>query len=159
MAEYAVAGNTRQCAASGRALIPGEKYFGVLLDEAGAYIRKDYASEHWPGPPSEYLAFWFGKVPPAGPAKKPPVNDEHLLGLLNQTAERPDRAVLRYALALLLLRRKRLKFEDTLRNAGGEQIVLRDAQTGTKYTVPDPKPSDAEVEAVQKDVLKAMGWE
>jgi hypothetical protein len=158
MAEYAVAANTRVCAATARPLLPGEKYFGVLLDDAGTYRRHDYAADAWPGPPADCVAFWMGKVPPAGPAKKPPVNDEHLLGLLNQTADRPDRGVLRYAVALLLLRRKRLKFEDTARSTAGDILVLRDAKTGTKYTVPDPKPTDAEVEAVQQDVMKAMGW-
>lgn len=159
-ADYAIAANTRTCAGTGRALQPGEKYFGVLVEEGGAYSRRDYSAAAWAGPPAGFVAFWAGRVPPAGPAKRPPVNDEHLLGLLNQSAGHPERAVLRLAVALLLLRRKRLKFEDAARGPdGGELLIMRDAKTGAKFSVPDPKPTDAEVAAVQQDVLKAMGWD
>ena len=66
MTEYQIQPNTRRCAVSGRELKPGERYFSVLLDEAGKFVRKDYGAEAWQGPPADAFSFWAGRVPAAG---------------------------------------------------------------------------------------------
>ena len=50
MTPYQIQGPARQCAATGRELRPGERFYSVLLDEAGQFVRKDYAADAWPGP-------------------------------------------------------------------------------------------------------------
>ena len=58
MTDYQIQPNTRHCAATGRELRPGEKFYSVLLQEGGKLIRHDYAAEAWHGPPEEVRAPW-----------------------------------------------------------------------------------------------------
>jgi hypothetical protein len=45
MTEYQIQPLTRRCASSGRELQPGERFFTVLRDEGGQFVRQDYSAE------------------------------------------------------------------------------------------------------------------
>jgi hypothetical protein len=160
--EIKIQGPTRVCAATGRPLQPGDRFVAALTDDAGKYVRRDYAADAWPGPPPGTVAFWAGRVPATDTPRKPTVNDglladwfHHLAG-----ATEPDRVRFRYVVALLLMRRKRLKFEDVRRSSDGSAVlVVRDAKGGGRYELPDPRLTEAEVEAVQAEVFRVLGWE
>jgi hypothetical protein len=160
MAEYDIAAPSRACTATGRELAAGEPFVAVLLDEAGKFVRKDYAAAAWPGPPDRYVAFWTGKVPPADRPRKPTFNDDLLVEWFQHLAGNPDpaRQNIRYVVALLLMRRKRLKFEDVRRQNGADVLVLRDARSGARHEIADPRLSEAEIVAVQDEVFQALGW-
>ena len=153
---------TRRCYATGRVLAAGERVYSALADDGGLLVRRDYAADAWPGPPADAVAHWAGRVPASTAAKKPTFNDGLLLDCFHHLGGRPDpdRAAFRYVVALLLMRRKRLKFEDVRTLPGGESVlVLRDAAGGGRHEVPDPKLSDAQLDAVQADVFQLLGWE
>ncbi|CAN5569969.1 hypothetical protein BH11PLA2_BH11PLA2_36200 [soil metagenome] len=160
MADFEVAAPSRQCAVSGRELKPGERITSVLTDENGTFVRRDYAVEAWPGPPEQAVAYWSGVVPDSGKPRKPVYNDDLLLDLFRHLAESddPQRVNFRYVVALLLMRRKRLKFEDVKRTDGPDVLILRDAKAGTRHEVQDPRLSDDAVAAVQDEVFSALGW-
>src|SRR5262245_33614065 len=63
MAEYDIQGPTRVCAATGRELKPGDRFHGVLFEEAGKLVRRDYCDEGWAGPPEGHLAHWVSRIP------------------------------------------------------------------------------------------------
>ncbi|HVS35560.1 MAG TPA: hypothetical protein VMS17_08260 [Gemmataceae bacterium] len=161
MTEYQIQPNTRRCALSGRELQPGERYFSVLRDEGGKFVRMDYAAEAWQGPPADAFSFWSGRVPAAGARKRPPIDDDMLLDCLQRLEGRTDPAGenFRYVLALLLMRRKRLKFEEARHEDGREILVLRCGRTGARHEVADPHLGDEEMATVQDDVFQALGWE
>jgi hypothetical protein len=161
MPDYDIAAPTRRCAATGRELNPGDRYYGVLTAADGKFVRTDFAADAWHGPPDGTIAFWAGRIPPGDRPRRPTFNVEHLAGLFAQLAgaDDPTRVNLRYALALLLMRRKRLKFEDLRRSPGGDVLVLRDAKTGAKHEVADPRLTEAEIAAVQDEVFRQLGWE
>ena len=48
-----------------------------------------------------------------------------------------------------LMRRKRLKFEDVKRQNQTDLLVLRDARTGTRHEIADPRLTEGEIVAVQ----------
>ena len=87
MAEYDIQGPTRVCTATGRQLKPGDRFYGLLIEECGKLVRKDFAAEAWPGPPEGHLAYWVGKVPVDDKPRKPVVNDELLLDCFDRLKE------------------------------------------------------------------------
>ena len=111
MTEYQIQPNTRRCAVSGRELKPGERYFSVLHDEAGKFVRKDYGAEAWQGPPADAFSFWAGRVQAAGARTPPPIDDDMLLECFQRLEGRTEPAGenFRFVLALLLMRRKQLQ--------------------------------------------------
>ena len=161
MTEYQIQPATRRCTSSGRELLPGERYFSVLLDQGVRFVRYDYAAEAWSGPPEGAFSFWTGKVPVSGGKRRPPPDDELLLdcfGRLDEAAE-PAKLNFRYILALLLLRRRRFRLEDGTREDGREVLTFRCARTGTRHRVVNPGLTEAETAAVQDDVFQALGWD
>jgi hypothetical protein len=161
MTEYQIQANTRRCAATGRELQPGEKFYSVLFDEGGQFLRKDYSSEGWAGTPEGAFSFWTGRVPPAEGARRPRFDDDLLLDcfcrLEGQTE--PDRINFRYVLALLLMRRRRLKFEEAKVAGDLETLSLRCPRTGTQYQVLNPRLTETEMAAVQEEVFRVLGWQ
>jgi hypothetical protein len=160
MTEYQIQANTRRCAATGRELRPGEKVYTVLLDQGGQFVRQDFAGDAWTGPPPNAFSFWVGKVP-AAEDRKPRIDDELLMDCFRRLDGQlePDRVNFRYVVALLLMRRKRLKFEEALVEAGQEYLVLRCPRSKERHEVLHPKLSDAEMTAVQDEVFKVLGWD
>jgi hypothetical protein len=161
MTDYQIQPHTRRCAASRRELRPGDKFVSVLLEEGGKLVRKDYASEAWQGPPEGAIGYWSGLVPAAEQPRRPRIDDDLLTDcfarLEGQTE--PAQVNFRYVLALLLMRRKRLKFEEARTEGAVEILKLRCTRTGTEHQVVNPCLGEDEMIAVQDEVFKVLGWE
>jgi hypothetical protein len=161
MTDYQIQTSTRRCATTGRELRPGERYYSVLLDEGGSFARRDYSVEAWQGPPPGALGFWQSKLNAASAPQRPPIDDELLMECFHRLEGEEDlgKQSFRYVLTLLLVRRRRLRLEEARPEEGREVLRVRCARTGARYEVPDPGMSDDELEAVQDDVFRALGWE
>jgi hypothetical protein len=161
MTDYPIQPHTRRCALTGRELKPGEKFYTALLEDGDRFLRQDYSSEAWQGPPEGAFSFWSGRVPAETEGRRPPIDDEMLmdcLGRLEGQAE-PNRVNFRFVVALLLMRRKRLKFEEAGKQGGQEVLTLRCTRSGTRHQVVHPRLTEEEMTAVQEEVFKVLGWE
>jgi len=177
--EYQIQTNTRRCALSGRSLEPGDRFFTALLDTGGNLERRDYCAEACSGPPAEAFSFWSGRIAPPEAKRLPPIDTELLLDCFQRLAgqDDPERIRFRYIVALLLVRRKKLRLIDsegsrasgqgTIRGVGvrgsevsddQSMITLRNPQDGQVYKVIDPKLSVDEMTAVQDEVYRLLGW-
>jgi hypothetical protein len=162
MTEYEIQGPTRRCAATGRELKPGERYFGLLVEDGGKLVRRDFAADAWPGPPGGCVAYWAGRVPADDKPRKPVVNDDLLLDCFHRLkgSADPDGLNFRYVAALLLMRRKRFKFEDAVRDDAGRDVLLvRDSRGGAVHQVTDPRLTDEQVGEAQAEVFRVLGWQ
>jgi hypothetical protein len=159
--EYQIQANTRRCAMSGRELLAGDKFYSVLTEEHGKLVRLDYAAEAWQGPPHGTFSFWSGRVPADGQHRRPQIDDELLTDCfrrLEGTTE-ADQLNFRYVVALLLMRRKRFRFEEARVAEGREIVCLRCNRTRARHEVVNPRLTAEEMAAVQDDVLQVLGWE
>lgn len=162
MTDYEIQGPTRVCAASGRELKPGDRFFGLLMEDGGKLVRRDFAADAWTVPPEGCVAYWAGRVPAGDKPRKPVVNDDLLLDCFHRLKDSadPDGQNFRYVAALLLMRRKRFKFEDAIRDDGGRDVLLvRDSRGGAVHQVIDPRLTDEQVATVQAEVFRVLGWE
>lgn len=159
--QYPIQAHTRICAATGRALHAGDKYFSVVLDQDGQLIRRDYAADAWPGAPPDAVAFWTGRVPAVNQKRRLSFDEDLLMECFERLADDADasRTRFRYVVALLLLRRKRLRFEDVHRDQGQEHLQLRCAKSGATFEVLDPRLAEADINTVQEEVFKLLGWD
>ena len=161
MIDYQIQPSTRRCSATGRELRPGERYYGVLLEEGGKFVRKDYSVEAWQGPPEGAFSFWMGRLATPQGKRRQPIDDEMLLECFQRLEGQlePGRVRFRYVVALLLMRRRRLKFEQSQQDGSQEVLILRCTRTGVRHTVVNPGLTDEELATVQDDVFQALGWE
>src|SRR3954447_12238461 len=160
MTDYQIQASSRRCAATGREIAPGERYYSVLLDQGTSFVRQDYSLEAWRGPPPATFSFWQGRLSQSGAPKRQPIDDELLLDCFARLEGEmePGKQAFRFVLALLLVRRKRLRMEDSSSEGGQEILVLRDGRSKAKYLVIDPGLPDDELESVQDEVFAVLGW-
>ena len=104
-----------KCAASGRIIAMGEKYFAAIRETAEGIERLDVSPECWEAfDKVGLLAFWQTVMPRADEKKKIFVDDEVLCSLFERLADatEPAKVNFRFVLGLILMR-KRLVIYDT----------------------------------------------
>jgi hypothetical protein len=161
MTEYQIQPNARRCAISGREFQVGERFFSVLTEEGGKFVRRDYAADTWSGPPANAFSFWAGTIVTPNARRALPIDDDLLLecfARLEGNTE-PAQVKFRYVVGLLLMRRRRLRLEQTAPEDGTEVLLLRCPRSRTQYRVVNPGLTDEEIYAVQDEVFQVLGWE
>jgi hypothetical protein len=100
-------------------------------------------------------------VPAASEARKPRFDDDLLVECFERLEGQvePSRISFRYVVALLLMRRKRLRFEEAKVHDEQEVLTLRCARTGAKYQVINPRLTEDQMVAVQEEVFQVLGWQ
>jgi hypothetical protein len=131
---------TRRCAATDRALVPGDEYFSTLIMDRGVPVRCDFAAEAWSGPPDGVVAWWKSRLDGGDKARLAP--NEVLVNLFRALADQPGEAEFRYVLGLLLLRRKVLRLIDSDPRALIDHLPLECPHGGERFELliaaPDP---------------------
>jgi hypothetical protein len=160
MIDYQIQPNSRRCAVTGRELQPGERFYSALVEEGPLFVRRDYSMESWQGPPAGAFSFWTGRVATSMDKMKPRFDDDLLEECFHRLEGQtePSRLNFRYVVALLLMRRKRFKFETSTMAHGTEKMVLRCLRTGASHEVVNPRLSDDEMAQVQEEVFQVLGW-
>ncbi|MEM1098121.1 MAG: hypothetical protein AAGH92_04965 [Planctomycetota bacterium] len=121
---YEVQKPSGYCLATGRSLEPGEDCFSALIDvpenerepnDALGMKRVDISIDAWKQGfrPTGIFSFWRTTVPDPEAKKKTFVDDPMLMNLLVRLADEtdPDRLALRYVVALILMRKKLLRYD------------------------------------------------
>src|SRR3954454_24070204 len=147
MMDYQIQPNSRRCALTGRELQPGERFYSALVEEAQQFVRRDYSLEAWQGPPAGAFSFWTGRVPTGQEKVKPRFDDDLLEECFHRLEGQtePGRLNFRYVVALLLMRRRRFKYETSRLEEGVERMTLRCLRTGAAYEVVNPRLNDEEM--------------
>ena len=154
--EYDVQRCNRTCAKTGHELVPGQTIYSALVAEGAELVRYDYSVEGWEGPPEGALACWRSRIAMAESKKSWAPNDV-MLDLLEQLEDQPDKQDMRYVLALLLVRRRVVRLEETVENESTVQSQLlfcprRDRQ----YTVRVMMPEDSRAQEIQDELTRLL---
>jgi hypothetical protein len=173
---YEIARASGTCAATGAPLQPGHPYIAAVVEaDPGAgrqgggetsdggggeegLRRLDYSLEAWergerPQPPLRLFGFWKARFEPGETRRQPLIDDDSLVDLFEQLegAEDPARQSFRYILALLLIRKRLLKFEGMRRDEGASIMLLRRSAPAAQqaeaptYEVLDPGMDEAQI--------------
>lgn len=161
MIDYQIEASTRRCSVTGRELQPGERIYSVLIDEGNKFSRKDFSAESWQGPPPGAFSFWAGRVPTQSESRRPRIDDELLVECFQRLEGQtePSRINFRFVIALLLMRRKRFKFEEERTEGETGILCLRCVKTRVRHEVANPRLTEEEMEAVQTEVFHVLGWD
>src|SRR4051794_20761337 len=128
----------RCCAATERALEPGDECYSVLEIAGAEVVRKDYCPEAWKGPPEAVFGWWKSRVPEPTAKKIKLAPNDVLLELFDQLADKSEQHDLRYVLALLLVRRRVLRV-DVTDSSEHHDHDTRSSNTPEKMTLYCPK--------------------
>jgi hypothetical protein len=155
---FDIARPTGVCAASGRPIAAGEEYVAVLVEtgpEEG-FVRRDYSAEAWSGGavlaeikrPQCVFGYWRAVMPEPNAPRRQFIDDDALSDLFEQLIEagadlEAGRAAFRYVLALVLVRKRLLRWEGE--RDGALLVRWSKSEEGALMTVPNPGMDDARI--------------
>lgn len=167
--EWSIGQSAPSCTGCGKVFVPKDVRFSALYKGEAKLVRKDYCPACWAKTErGSEISFWKGTVPEPeeGDDKKKrraklEVDAETLFEILKTNGDSPDpaRRRFRFVVALLLVRKKKLKLSRIERRTtqdGHVEDVLILARTGRGagqvLEVADVKMSEQEMLAAQEEV-------
>lgn len=166
-ASYPIARSTGICAATGRALVVGERYVAALIErtpDSAALERADFSLDAWnqgarPAAPARTFGVWRASFHEHVQAPKPLLDDDELLDLFEQLGEATaaNQIAFRYVLTLLLVRRRLLRMMGSKPRTPDRPALMMVVPKGQGAEMPpievvDPGLDDAAVAEVIEQV-------
>lgn len=151
----------KKCAGTGADLEPGSVCHSVLVEQDGDFVRLDFSAEGWTGPPAGTVGTWKSMVPKPAEVKRPPLDTNTLMSHFEQLCEEadPSREALRYVLALLLHKKRRLRLDGSRPAGGLDYLQFSGVQGNGAYEVVDLQPTDADLEEMQRALNEYLASE
>ncbi|MGY8757436.1 MAG: hypothetical protein ACKVLC_08695 [Phycisphaerales bacterium] len=150
---------TGVCASTGDSLEPSQQAFATLIEreEDEGFDRVDYSVAAWErgDRPERLFSYWRYTVPEGGKKPDIQIDDEVLVDLFNRLSddEKPQRIAFRYILALVLIRKRKLKLVGREEIEGGELWLLRFTGTdGEPIQVKNPGIAEEEIQDLSEQL-------
>ncbi|MBI2192191.1 MAG: hypothetical protein HYU36_09420 [Planctomycetes bacterium] len=133
-------------------------YYSALTDAGVEFVRKDFCLACWGKRTEEVFSFWKSRVPPREKEAQTFVDDEALMEFFHrlEPEQEASKVHFRYLLGLMLMRKKRLKFEDLEREEGREYLILRQPGEEVRYRVLDPKLSQDKLDQLKEELNQIL---
>jgi len=154
---------SRHVCACGRKLAENETYFAALYEQGEEFVRRDFCADCWEKARAEggMFSFWKTAVPPREHKRRLFADDQVLLDFFLRLEGEADeqRRHFFYLLALILMRKKILKFEDIQREDDREFLCLRLPREDRVFRVQDPRLSAEQVEALKEQLSQVLDFQ
>ncbi len=174
--DYEVQRCTRLCAVTEREFGPGETFYSALVTDAGEIQRRDYSAEAWRDKPEagndQLLGWWKSRMPDRTRQKKNWAPNEVMLQFFDELSSKEldgddglsddeseaatSKADLRYILALLLVRRRVFRLEESDDEGAGETMAVYCSRRDETYTIGVVTPEPGRVKAIQEELAKLL---
>ncbi len=154
MAEWTINKPLGECCGTGRKIEPGEEYFGALVEGQEGLERRDYSAEYWEKESPEVFCYWKTKLADPDEKKELFVSDEMLMAFFERLANETDQEKVnfRFVLALVLMRKRKLKYDATRIDEGKEIWVLRVVGQKDMAEVVNPHLDDEQIEQLTSQI-------
>ena len=154
MAEWEIDKPLGECSGSGRTINYGEEYFAALVEAGGVFERRDFSREYWESEKPEVYCYWRTKLSDPDEKKTIFVDDEMLMAFFERLAQetQQEKINFRFVLALILMRKRRLKYDST--KVEGEKEIWRLRITGEKQyaEVTNPHLNEEQIEQLSSQL-------
>ena len=154
MADWVINKPLGECCGTGRQIEPGEEYFGALIETPEGLERRDYSAEYWEKEKPEAFCFWRTRLPDPEEKKELFVSDDMLMAFFERLAPEtdPEKVNFRFVLALVLMRKRRLKYDATKMEGTKETWCLRVVGQKEIAEVVNPHLDDEQIEQLTSQI-------
>lgn len=145
---------TGRCAVTGHVFEEGEEFYTVLFEEGDSFKRRDVSIEGWDGPPEGAFCFFKTRVPVKEKPRQLLVNAQLLFNFFERLAEETDPARIhfRFVLALILMRKRLLRYDGMSNEEGNEVWDMTAPRDKSRHRVVNPRLSDDQIASVSEQL-------
>lgn len=149
-----------RCARTDEPLAEGEVFYTVLYEDGDSFRREDYCEKAWDGPPESAYCWFRSRVPirDEKPKKRVFVDDNLLIEFFKRLADDDQlvRQQFRFVLALILMRKRLLRYEQTVIEGEKEIWQMRFPKDAKLHGVLNPRLQDDEIETVSQQLGQVL---
>jgi hypothetical protein len=149
MADWEIKKTLGQCSGSGEEFQVGQEYFAALVrSEEGPLVRQDFSDDYWQEHKPEVYCFWKTKMADPEEKKKLFIDDEMLMAFFERLAEETEQEKInfRFVLTLVLMRKRKLKYDSSEDVDGDEVWTMKVAGQGRSVKVVNPNLNEDQIE-------------
>jgi hypothetical protein len=146
------------CSGTGRKIEYGEEYFGALVETEQGLARRDFCADYWQSQKPEVFCYWKTKLPQPGQKKAQFIDDDMLMAFFNRLAEETEQEKInfRFVLALILMRKRRLKYDSSEIQNDKETWRLRITGDKEIVTVLNPHLDEEQIEQLSSQISEIL---
>ncbi len=154
MADWVINKPLGQCCGTGRAIEPGQEYYGALVETDQGFERQDFSAEYWDQAKPQVFCFWKSKLADPDEKKELFVSDEMLMAFFERLGNETDQEKLnfRFVLALVLMRKRKLKYDGTETIDGKELWWLKMVGQKDPVDVVNPHLDEEQIEQLTSQI-------
>ena len=154
MGEWEINNPLGQCHGTERKIEYGEEYFAALVETEEGLQRRDFCADYWESQKPDVFCYWKTRMPEPGQKKQLFVDDQMLMAFFERLEKEtdPEKINFRFVLALILMRKRILKYDETINKDDKEVWCLR--IVGEKHTVEvvNPHLDEEQVEQLSSQI-------
>jgi len=154
MDEWEVSKPLGQCYGTGKRIECGEEYFAALVETDEGLQRRDFCFDYWQEHKPNVFCYWKTKLPSPEQKRHLFVDDEMLMAFFERLAEETEQEKInfRFVLALILMRKRRLKYESSRIEGNKEIWRLRIAGDKEFVEVVHPHLDELQIEQLSSQI-------
>jgi hypothetical protein len=143
-----------QCCGSGRKIEYGEEYFAALVETGAGLVRRDFCADYWLAEKPNVYCYWKTRLPRPDEKKHKFVDDEMLMAFFARLEKETEQEKInfRFVLALILMRKRRLKYDSSETRDGKEIWRLRITGEKEFVEVTNPKLDEEQIKQLTNQV-------
>ena len=143
-----------RCYGTGRKIEYGEEYFGALVQTDEGLQRRDFCADYWESQKPEVFCYWKTRLPQPGQKRQLFVDDQMLMAFFERLEKETEQEKIdfRFVLALILMRKRILKYDAT--RVEDDKEIWRLRIVGEKQTaeVVNPHLDEEQIEQLSSQI-------
>ena len=154
MEEWEIEKSLGQCCGTGKEIGYGEEFFAALIETEEGLQRRYFCADYWNEKEPQVYCYWKTKRPHPDQKKHIFVDDEMLMAFFERLAEETEQEKInfRFVLAMVLMRKRRLKYDSSKTENGKEIWRLRIAGEKEFVEVDNPHLDDEQIEQLSSQL-------
>ena len=159
MDEWEIEKPLGQCWGSSRKIGYGEEYFAALVETDEGLQRRDFCAEYWQEQKPEVFCYWKTKLPDPDEKRQIFIDDEMLMAFFERLADETEQEKInfRFVLTLILMRKRRLKYDSSKTEDGKETWRLRVVGSDKEFVdVINPHLDEEQIEQLSSQLSQIL---
>ena len=143
-----------RCCGNGREIKAGEEYFAALVETAEGLERRDFCADYWEEHKPQVYCYWKTKLADPNQKKQVFVDDEMLKAFFDRLESETEQEKInfRFVLMLILMRKRRLKYDSTRLDDNRELWRLRVVGEDKFMEVVNPHLDEEQIERLSSQI-------
>jgi len=154
MSEWEITKSLGQCYGTERKIESGEEYFAALVETEEGLQRRDFCADYWESQKPDVFCYWKTRLPEPGQKKQLFVDDQMLMTFFERLERETEQEKVnfRFVLALILMRKRILKYDETKNDGDKEIWCLRIVGEKQIVEVVNPHLDEEQIERLSSQI-------